>query len=123
MTTQTKQANIPTWKFVRELIRFRPWQHFFNLLSITIYLLGQLGPPLVIRYFFNLLTNSANATFDMTTLVALLLVVAVGRMGGRRGMIKMNRPFMMHSHALMHKNMLNRILQRPGADSLPEAPG
>ncbi|MCP4422714.1 MAG: ABC transporter ATP-binding protein, partial [Chloroflexi bacterium] len=102
---------------------FRPWQHFFNLLSITIYLLGQLGPPLVIRYFFNLLTNGANATFDMTTLVALLLVVAVGRMGGRRGMIKMNRPFMMHSHALMHKNMLNRILQRPGADSLPEAPG
>lgn len=35
----------------------------------------------------------------------------------------MNRPFMMHSHALMHNNMLGRILERPGARSLPEAPG
>lgn len=121
MTTQSK--NVPTWKFVQALIRFRPWPYFFNLLSLIALLLGQLGPPLVIRYFFDLLTDGANAAFDMTTLVALLLVIAVGRMGGRRGMIKMNRPFMMHAHALLHKNMLGRVLERPGANSLPEAPG
>ena len=113
----------PTWRFIRSLIRFRPWPYFFNLLSLIALMLGQLGPPLVIRYFFDLLTDEAAAAFDLTTLVALMLVVAVGRMGGRRGMIKMNRPFMLHSHALLHKNMLSRILERPGARALPEAPG
>ena len=122
-TLKQPTVNVPTWKFILRLIRFRPWPHFFNLLSLIALMLGQLGPPLVIRYFFDLLTNDAPAAFDLTTLVALLLVVAVGRMGGRRGMIKMNRPFMLHSHALLHKNMLSRILQRPGARSLPEAPG
>lgn len=124
MTTQ-KHAHItaPTWKFVLGLIRFRPWPHLFNLLSIVTLMLGQLGPPLVIRYFFDLLTDGATAAFNLPTLVALLLVVAIGRMGGRRGMIKMNRPFMLHSHALLHNNMLGRIMERPGARSLPEAPG
>ncbi len=123
--TTVKQTGIaePTWKFILRLIRFKPWPYFFNLLSLIALLLGQLGPPLVIRHFFDLLTNEAAAAFDLTTLIALLLVVAVGRMGGRRGMIKMNRPFMMHSHALLHKNMLGRILERPGANALPEAPG
>ena len=122
-TTKHSEANAPTWKFILGLIRFRPWPYFFNLLSLIALLLGQLGPPLVIRYFFDLLTNETAAAFDLTTLIALLLVVAVGRMGGRRGMIKMNRPFMMQSHALLHKNMLSRILERPGANALPEAPG
>lgn len=122
-TLKQPTGDVPTWKFILELIRFRPWPHLFNLLSLIVLMLGQLGPPLVIRYFFDLLTNEATAAFNLTTLVALLLVVAVGRMGGRRGMIKMNRPFMLHSHALLHKNMLSRILQRPGARSLPEAPG
>ena len=123
MTTKQPTIETPTWKFVLGLIRFKPWPHFFNLLSLITLMLGQLGPPLVIRYFFDLLTDNAAADFNLPTLVALLLVVAVGRMGGRRGMIKMNRPFMMHSHALMHNNMLGRILERPGARSLPEAPG
>ena len=123
MTTKQPTIETPTWKFVLGLIRFKPWPHFFNLLSLITLMLGQLGPPLVIRYFFDLFTDNAAADFNLPTLVALLLVVAVGRMGGRRGMIKMNRPFMMHSHALMHNNMLGRILERPGARSLPEAPG
>lgn len=122
-TIKQPTVDVPTWKFILRLIRFKPWPHFFNLLALIALILGQLGPPLVIRYFFDLLTNEATAAFDLTTLVALLLVVAVGRMGGRRGMIKMNRPFMLHSHALLHKNMLSRILQQPGARSLPEAPG
>ncbi|WP_420645282.1 ATP-binding cassette domain-containing protein [Candidatus Leptofilum sp.] len=123
--TTTKRTNVetPTWKFILALIRFKPWPHFFNLLSLIALLMGLLGPPLVIRYFFDLLTNEAAAAFDLTTLVALLLVVAIGRMGARRGMIKMNRPFMLHSHALMHNNMLGRIMARPGANALPEAPG
>ncbi|MCB8925832.1 MAG: ABC transporter ATP-binding protein [Ardenticatenaceae bacterium] len=124
MTTKTEPvAEAPTWKFILGLIRFRPWPHFFNLLSIITLLLGILGPPLVIRYFFDLLTNEAQAAFNLPTLVALMVVIAIGRMGARRGMIKMNRPFMLYSHALLHNNMLGRIMERPGARSLPEAPG
>ncbi|MBK8900173.1 MAG: ABC transporter ATP-binding protein [Anaerolineaceae bacterium] len=122
-TADAPQVEQPTWKFVLALIRFKPWPHFFNLLALVAMMLGQLGPPLVIRYFFDLLTGGATAAFDLTTLIALLVVMAVVQMGGRRGVVKMNRPFMLHSHALLHNNMLGRIMERPGARSLPEAPG
>ncbi len=113
----------PTWKFVWALIRFRPWHHFFNLLSLITLMIGLLAPPLMLRHFFNLLTGDEAVNFNLGTLIALLIVAAIGRMGARRGMIQMNRPFILNIHALLHKNMMRRILERPGARSLPESPG
>ncbi|NJN98584.1 MAG: ABC transporter ATP-binding protein, partial [Anaerolineales bacterium] len=42
---------------------------------------------------------------------------------GCLGIIRMNVPFIHTSNTLLHRNMLGRILQRPGAAALPEAPG
>lgn len=121
--TTIKSEKYPTWKHVLRLIRFRPWPYFFNMLAIIVVLLSRLGPGLILRHFFNLLSQNGAAFYPLWVLLAVLAGITIGRMGGRRGMIKMNRPFMLHSHALLHKNMMQRILKRPGARSLPESPG
>lgn len=113
----------PTWKFVLESIRFR-WQfHLFNLLALTTVMLGRLIPGLVLKAFFDGLSGQSNADLNLATLLAFMIVAAITRMGGFWGMTQFNRPFNIHVQALLQKNMLQRVLQRPGADALPESPG
>lgn len=130
MTTLTTPQNedapevgVPTWKFIWGVIRFRPWLYIFNNIALTTVMLGWLVPGLIAREFFNLITGEATAAFNLWSLIALLLVSAIGRMGGVFGIIRMNVPFIHYTYALLHKNMLGRILQRPGARALPESPG
>jgi len=122
-TTDLPNVGVPTWKFIWGVIRFRPWLYLFNNIAVITVMLGWLIPGLIMREFFNLLTEPAPAGFDLGTLLTLLLVSAVGRMGGVFGIIRMNVPFMHYGHTLLHKNMLGRILERPGAAALPESPG
>ncbi len=119
----TPDVGVPTWKFIWGVIRFRPWRYLFNNLAVNAVMLGWLIPGLVTREFFNFITDGATATFDLWSLLALLVVSAIGRMGGVFGIIRMNVPFIHHTQTLLHKNMLGRILDRPGARSLPESPG
>ncbi|MCB0208978.1 MAG: ABC transporter ATP-binding protein [Anaerolineae bacterium] len=122
-TQDVPDVGVPTWKFIWGLIRFRPWHFLFNNLALTGRMLGLLMMGLITREFFNLLTGEADAGFTLPTLIALILVSAVGRMGGFWGTVRMNRPFTYHNHTLLHKNLMERILERPGARALPESPG
>ncbi|MFQ5420834.1 MAG: ABC transporter transmembrane domain-containing protein, partial [Anaerolineae bacterium] len=121
--TTTSDQTIPTWKFVLALIRFRPWQYGFNLISLLASMIAMIGIPLIVRHYLNMLSGSAPVAFNLWTLLALLVVFVIVRMGSVWGIIRMNRPFLLHNHALLHKNMMQRILDRPGADALPESPG
>ncbi|MCP5094837.1 MAG: ABC transporter ATP-binding protein, partial [Chloroflexi bacterium] len=125
MTTTTAQVNqtMPTWKYVLAIIRFRPMQYVFNLITIITFTITRVGVPLILRHFLNLLSGSAPVAFNLWTLISLLTVFILVRMGAIFGIIRMNRPFMLHNHALLHKNMMSRILERPGANALPESPG
>jgi len=116
-------VGVPTWKFIWGLIRFRPWHFLFNYLALVARMIGMLMVGLIMRDFFNLLTDGASAGFTLPTLIALLVASAVGRMGGFWGLVRMNRPFIFHNHTLLHKNLMERILERPGARALPESPG
>ena len=116
-------VGVPTWRFILGLIKFRKWQYIFNCLALLGMLLSWLIPGLVIREFFNLVTGDTPAGFNLGTLLAILVVVAISRMGNVYGLTRTNRPFELHGNALMQKNLLQRILQQPGARSLPESPG
>ncbi|KAA3663274.1 MAG: ABC transporter ATP-binding protein [Chloroflexi bacterium] len=122
-TTQTPENTTPTWKFVWSLIRFRQPQHTFNLISLLVPMIAMIGMPLIIRAYLNMLSGSAPVAFNLWTLLALLVVFVMSHMGAVWGIFRMNRPFMLHNHALLHKNMMQRILERPGANALPESPG
>ena len=127
MTVRTHEdapdIGVPTWKFIWGAIRFRPWYYFFNNLSLSVLMLMLLVPGLVMREFFNLLTADAPARFGFWTLIALLAGSGIARIGTVLGLVRTNTPFEYHTHALLHRNLLGRVLEMPGARALPESPG
>ena len=114
---------LPVWRVIAALIRFRPGLWTGNFGSMTVAMLALLIPGLAIREFFNLLSDGAAANFGLLTLVALLVVAEIARSLGLLGLVKTNVPFFVHTLTLLRKNMLNNILKRPGARSLPDSPG
>ena len=112
-----------TGRCIWRLIRYRPRLYLFNALAITVIFLGFQAPGLLVREFFNLLTDDAPARFDFFTILALFVAVGLGRIVGHLGTVLTNIPFMYSVAALLQKNMLWRVLSMPGAAALPDAPG
>src|SRR5215831_19349461 len=113
---------IKTYRFVYRTMRFRLWLYLFNSLSMIVIVLAGQIPGLLIKQFFDDLTGKTGAALNIWTIVALLVACALGRIVGFWGLIRANVPFMVINHTLFHKNLLGRILQRPGAKALPESP-
>ncbi len=117
------RQSLPAWKVILGVIRYQPRLWLLNLgamLALTIF--WQL-PALVMREFFNLLSGSAQAGFNLWTIVALLVVFELGRDLSLFGLIRTNVPFFVHAMTLLRKNLLRHILRRPGAKALPDSPG
>lgn len=119
----TPTVDVPTWKFIWGIITFRGRYYLFNNIAFIIMILGWLVPGLITREFFNLITPDTPARFNVVSLLAILLASGIVRVLGVLGLVRTNTPFEYHNHALLHRNMLSRILQQPGARSLPESPG
>jgi ATP-binding cassette subfamily B protein len=114
---------LPAWKVIIATIRFRPKLWLVNTLSLVVLMFFFMLPGLVSREFFNLVTGEAPTGFNLWTLVALLFVSEVGGVLGILGAVKTNVPFFVHTMTLLRKNLLSRILRRPGAKALPDSPG
>ncbi len=112
-----------TWQFMLRMLRYRPWLYILNLSSVIVIMTVLQIPGLVVREFFNALSGQSAAGFNLWTILALLVFAMLGEMGGIYGIVRSNVPLMYIAHALMHKNLMGRILERPGAKSLPESPG
>ena len=125
MTTEqaTSTATMPTWKLILQLIRFHQWRFLYNTVGFSTMLVSWLIPGWVSREFFNLISGQAPAAFSFWSLIVLLIAGTLARIGGIFGTIKSNVPFSYRSQTFLHKNMLSRILELPGAAALPESPG
>jgi ATP-binding cassette subfamily B protein len=118
----TVKTDMKTWRFLWELIRFRPWLFWINCLGIVLLFVTAMVPGLVARDFFNKL--AANATdLNLLWLIALLVMSALGRTAFLVVCQATNAPFILTGAALLQKNMLSRIMDLPGAKSLPSSPG
>jgi ATP-binding cassette subfamily B protein len=106
---------MPAWQFIARAIAFQPVRYLFNNLAMTGLMLGDVIVGLVSREFFNTLSGSARAGFNIWTLMVFLLVGALARAGGIAGLIRTNVPFQYLIHTLLQKNMLVQILRQPGA--------
>jgi ATP-binding cassette subfamily B protein len=125
MTVSSTTANhpAPTLKYVLGVIRSRPGTYILLTLSRCLMMLAWLIPGLVMREFFNLVTHDAQAHFDILGLVALLIASGTGQVIGLFGRLQLGVSFARQSQTLLQRNMLENILQRPGASALPEAAG
>jgi ATP-binding cassette subfamily B protein len=119
-----EQTQIPTWRYVWQLIRFRPW--LYLALGILEILFFGVFPQIVgwITFtFFNTLTGEAAAGISVWGLIALLLATAVARAAAIFGDVAVYFNFRYTLAALLRKNLFEQILKRPGARAVPGSPG
>jgi ATP-binding cassette subfamily B protein len=114
---------VKTWRYLWHLLCFRPGLWGLDLLAITLILLLEMAPGLLIREYFNLLTGKAPVRFELTTLLALLIAASVARFVCAFTLGLADGPFVFEVGGLLRKNLLARVLDRPGARALPQSPG
>ncbi len=121
---EKRVSGLSAWKVILAMIRFRPWYWLVDLLSVTaVRVAFQLGPGLLLREFFNLITGEGPARLGIWTVVALFASLYLGRVLGTYGFFYADVPLFSDVATLLRKNLLRHILRRPGAQPLPDSPG
>ena len=116
------KTEMKTWRFLWELISFRPWLFWINCLGIVLLFITAMVPGLVARDFFN---NLAAGTKDLGLLwlMVWLFMSALARTVFLVVCQATNAPFMLTGAALLQKNLLSRIMDLPASKALPSSPG
>jgi ATP-binding cassette subfamily B protein len=115
---------LPAWRVIWDMLRFRPWLWFIDLLSVAlIRFCWQLAPALIIKAFFDMLTGAAQLTFGVWAIFAFLLATWLGRVLASYGFYYADVPIFAEMNFLLRKNLLRHILRLPGASPLPDSAG
>jgi ATP-binding cassette, subfamily B, bacterial len=127
MTTVSASEKIPAlpaWRVIWDMLRFRPWLWFIDLLSVAlIRFCWQIAPALIMKAFFDMLTGAAQLTFGVWAIFAFLLATWLGRVVASYGFYYADVPIFAEMNFLLRKNLLRHILRRPGASPLPDSTG
>lgn len=119
-----KVPALPAWRVIWDMLRFRPWLWFVDLLSVAlIRFCWQLAPALITKAFFDMLTGAAQLTFGVWAIAAFLLATWLGRVVASYGFYYADVPIFAEMNFLLRKNLLRHILRRPGASALPDSAG
>jgi len=114
-----------TWYYLGRLATYRPFVILACIffIGVTTFYVLPLLPGLIVREIFNHLTGNAAAGFNLPTLFALLVVIAIGNQIVLLGAISSELTMHILIATLLRKNALARILEYPGAKALPASPG
>src|SRR5690242_5989905 len=127
MTESTFTENIPAlpaWRVIWEMLRFRPWLWFIDLLCVAlIRFCWQIAPALIIKAFFDMLTGDAPLTFGIWAIVAFFVAIWIGRVIASYGFYYADVPIFADIPTVLRKNLLRHTLRRPGAAPLPDTAG
>lgn len=123
-TFTNKVRALPAWRVILEMLRFRPWLWFIDLISVAlIRFCWQIAPALIIKAFFDMLTGDAPLTFGVWAIAAFLVAIWLGRVLASYGFYYADVPIFADIPTLLRKNLLRHILRRPGASPLPDSAG
>jgi ATP-binding cassette subfamily B protein len=113
-----------SWRYFWDMIRFSPLQ-YTGIVILRIFIIG-LFPQffgLMQREFFNTLSGNSSLTLSVTALAAIYVGFALAQAVPIFADIYLHFLYGFRTSALLRKNMLTRILNRPGARSVPQSPG
>ncbi len=114
---------LPTWCYLLKMTRSRPWLYLLHAVLWGMFGMSALLAGLIIRAFFDTLTEQVSMSVDTTGLIVLLVVLAVSRVVVwlTAGFVEILMRFTMSG--LLRRNLLRHILNRPGAYALPYSVG
>ncbi|MUL35145.1 ABC transporter ATP-binding protein [Gloeocapsopsis dulcis] len=123
MTTKSA-SSLPTWRYLLELIRYKPVFYLANgLLASGLYYFFLLIPGLIVREVFDTITLQTTAGLNVWTLLALLVGNIVAQQTFMLIGVTADGVFRMYVATLLRKHLLARIWKRPGAQALPGSSG
>lgn len=102
---------------------YRPWLYALNMVVWVALVLLDLVPGILAKWFFDALTDSAPVRLDVQGIVLLLLVQGVVYVGLilSGALVDIRHRFV--TSMLLRRNILERVLSRPGAQALPGSTG
>lgn len=112
-----------TWRVLWRLLTAEPRLYVLNLALWGAFWMIPLLTGLVTRAVFNAITYDAPTRFDLVSLLALLVGVATGRIAIHTIGVSQWAALYFGQGSLLRRNLLERILSRPGAKALPGSPG
>ncbi len=106
------------------LARFSPWHYLaMGTLVLLAGYLFPLVPGLVVREILNTLTGRAAAGWNVQSLLALLAAVGLAQAVASVASGVAESSLQVVVNTLLRRNMLERVLDRPGAQALPSSSG
>jgi len=113
-----------TYQHLIQLFRYQPGRYLWSVLFRAMaFMVIPHATGLLIRAYFDSLTDSSAASFGTYTLCAFLVAAAVAR----SGFAFIDIPIYFNTHfrscALLRKNLIETVLDRPGARALPDSTG
>jgi len=113
-----KDKNMKTYNYIWKLIKYRPWLYLINCILWIIIHASPLIPGLLAKEFFDTLSGEASLNVGVWGIMVLIIMAALTRVmfiyaGGRTDCIHR-----FNMSALIRRNMLECILNMPGAKSI-----
>jgi ATP-binding cassette subfamily B protein len=112
-----------TYQLMWRLIRYRPWLYLLNGALWTLIALSPLVPGLLARAILDSLSGAAQTGLNIPTLIGLLVGVALARVALILGGALTDIPHRFMMSALLRRNMLEHILEQPGAARTSDSVG
>ena len=112
-----------TRRLIWNLAVFKPWLFVLTSGCWTLSLVFLMVPGLIVREFFEVLTEDARVNLGIWGLIALLVASGMGRAAGFFGGMTLNTIFFYTFGALLRKNLFEHILQCPGTHAVLDSAG
>ena len=112
-----------TWQSCWRILCYRPWLYALEGVLLTLFTFSRVAFGVIVQDFFNLLPAQPHLSFTIWALMVILALVAIVRVGVILGetLTETYSDFM--HRTLLQRNILDYILQRPGAQALACSPG
>lgn len=123
-TAPTTSPSYPSWKYLWQLIRFKPWLFLgFAGLELLFFVVFPQLAGLIIQAIFDALTGEIQASIGVYGLIGLLVANALAKAVASFGDVYVFF-FLVHNvAALLRRNMFTWILDQYGSKALPGSPG
>lgn len=119
-----EKAPRDSWHYFWQIVRFSPWMWGgIVVLRIGIFALTRQAGGLLQREYFNNLSGAPNVGLNAESIAAIVIAVALVNAVMIFADIFLHFTYIFRGGALLRKNLLSRILDRPGARAVPQSPG
>lgn len=117
------ESSLSTWRYLWPLVTYRGRYYAATCLIALIMFVSPIAIGLLQKRVFDVLTHHAPAQPGIWVLLVLMVAISVGAYLLNLVRWVTDNAFRFGVIALLRKNMLQHILQQPGADALPSSPG